>query len=123
MKRSLVLLFCTLGLCLGSCSGPPAPDDALCRDVIHRLCGVPICDAVTTAIPFTGDCQTTLIARTQCGSPGFMFTAPLDRETFLTCRVPILRSGDNVEQLPDCLDVSESFADCPLLVQFLGGTP
>jgi hypothetical protein len=56
-----------------------------------------------------------------------MFPTPppssLDRNTFLTCRTPLLRNGDNVDAAPDCLDVDQMFTSCPAVVTFLGGTP
>jgi hypothetical protein len=110
-------------LLAGCASGPAASDAALCRDVIHRLCITPVCASVTMKLAPTGDCETTLTARTPCGSESFMFSGTLDRATFLDCRLPLLRNGDNVNQPPDCLDVDEMFTNCPAVVQLLGGTP
>jgi hypothetical protein len=108
---------------LVSCSGPAASDAALCRDVAHRLCIPPICDEVTTKFAIVGDCETFMVAHAACGDETFMFKPPLDRDTFLNCRLPLLRNGDNVDTAPDCLDVGQTFDACPALVQLYGGTP
>jgi hypothetical protein len=105
------------------CAGPPASDAALCRDVIHRLCLTPVCDSVTAKLKPTGDCETTLTARTPCGDESFMLTGTLDRATFLDCRLPLIRTGDGIDQPPDCLNVDEMFTACPAIIQLLGGTP
>ncbi len=123
MTRAALGVMAGLGLLLGSCSGPPASDAALCRDVINRLCAAPICAEVTSEIPIIADCGTELTTRTGCATEAFMFKAPLDRDTFLTCRVPIIRNGDNITDLPNCDDVADAFTECPLLVSFLGGSP
>jgi hypothetical protein len=110
-------------LLLFGCSGPAATDVALCRDYIHRVCQPTVCDVVTPLLPAGADCETTLLNNSRCSSDSFTFTNP-SRDTFLECRLPLLRAGDNVEDHPDCLDVADSFQQCPEVVTMLdGGTP
>ena len=118
--RSLVLL---PGLVLGAaaCEGPSAPDVAVCRDTIERLCAPPPCGAVNAPQP--AQCQSQLLAQTGCGADDFTFQSP-DRERFLRCRLPLLRAGPSPEDHPACDDVTEVFDRCPdVKAFFLGVTP
>lgn len=101
-----------LALLIG-CSGPPATDGALCRDVAHRIC-ISQCGSAFNVLGLQGvaDCDGTLIARAGCAGDDFMF---VDRGAFLSCRLPILRSGDDVEQVADCNDIDDAFRGCPSL--------
>ncbi len=106
-----------------ACSGPEASDVALCRDYIHRVCQPTVCDSVTPLFAAGTDCETALLAQSKCKADDFTFTTP-SRDRFLECRLPLVRAGDNVESHPDCLDVSDSFTQCPEVVTMLdGGTP
>jgi hypothetical protein len=104
------------------CSGPPASDAELCRDVIHRLCQPPRCSDVDMKLGLAAgaDCEAVLLQRTGCGDDAFALP---NRANFLSCRLPLIRAGDNVETHPDCLDVDEVFRNCPSMVTFIGGTP
>lgn len=110
---ALLLLAC------GACVGPPAPDAAICRDVIHRICLTPRCSS-TSALNVTTGCDQELQQRTGCDSDDFEFTAPT-RERVLECRLPLLRSGNNTETHPDCLDVDQLLSECPDVTRFLQG--
>jgi hypothetical protein len=101
-----------------ACNGPPAPDAAVCQDFIHRICIQPICSAVTSNIILTGDCETTLLARTGCSADSFTFTTP-DRDRFLACRLPLLRAGDAPDTPPNCDDVQDVMTTCLDVVNFL----
>jgi hypothetical protein len=104
------------------CSGPAASDAALCQDVLHRLCLAPVCPIVATQLAVDSDCEETLLARTGCGDPGFVFTAPT-RDRWLSCRAPLVRDGDHTDDQPTCDEVEETLS-CPDVEQFLnGGTP
>jgi hypothetical protein len=110
-------------LVLLSCAGPEAPDAAVCRDIITRLCLGPICESATTKLGVdAANCEATLLTKTGCGAETFAFTAPT-RAQVLDCRVPLLRQGASQKVKPSCADVAEVFTDCPDLVRFLGGTP
>lgn len=113
-----VLLVSLLG-----CTGPEAPDAALCRDVVLRLCQGPVCEAATQKLALDGGaCEATLLARTGCGSDTFAFTSPT-RAQVLDCRVPLVRQGISQQVKSACADVAETLSDCPELVRFFGGTP
>lgn len=112
-----------LSLLVLSCAGPEAPDVAVCRDLVTRLCLGPVCEVTTTKLGVDAmGCETTLLAKTGCGMDSFAFTSPT-RAQVLDCRVPLLRQGASQKVKPSCADVAEVFADCPDLVRFLGGTP
>lgn len=118
-----VRVLCAFGLSLLSCAGPEAPDAAVCRDVITRVCFGPVCDVTTQKLSVeAASCETTLLMRTGCGSDGFAFTSPT-RAQVLDCRVPLLRQGSSQKVKASCADVAEVFSDCPELVRLLGGTP
>ena len=111
---------CLLVVSLGGCSGPPAPDAAICQDVIHRLCLAPRCGAVDTTLSVGDGCEATLLARTGCGADDFAFGG-FSREEAVSCRVPLLRAGSGAGQHPKCLDVEEVLDKCDALVAFLKG--
>jgi len=108
-----------------ACQGPEATDVALCRDYVHRICLPDICPAVVPIFTAGTDCETDLLAKSGCSSDNFTFSTP-SRDTFLNCRLAVIRAGDNVEQHPDCDDVSESFTTCPQVEAMFsvdGGSP
>jgi len=100
-----------------ACTGPPAPDAAVCEDFIHRICIAPICDTVNSTLNPGADCEQDLLARTGCSNPDFQFTTP-DRARFLSCRLPLLRSGSSRDSAPNCDDVQDIFNNCGDLVIF-----
>jgi hypothetical protein len=112
-----------LGL-LVACSGPPATDAVVCRDIAHRLC-VSQCGtaynqlnvALTSSV---ADCDALLNGRTGCNDEGFMFA---NRAHALSCRTPLLRNGDDVETAPTCEDIDEVFRLCPEVLSFYKGAP
>jgi hypothetical protein len=101
-----------------ACNGPPASDAAVCQDFIHRVCIQPVCSAVTSSLFLTGDCESTLLARTGCSSDAFAFGTP-DRSRFLACRLPLLRAGASADSPPNCDDVQDIVNTCPDVVTFL----
>ena len=109
-------------LWLVSCSGPPAGDGAVCRDVIHRLCNQPRCAQVEAALGVTDNCEPITLDRTGCTTDDFGFSTP-SRDHFLSCRIPLLRNGTWVEAIPDCNDVTDFLTGCPDVVNFLKGVP
>lgn len=112
----------TACLLLAACQGPPAPDAALCRDVISRLCLGPVCDVTTQQLRPGDACQDTLTARTGCGNDDFTFTTPT-RDRFLECRQPLVRLSSSHLVPPGCENVAEMFSSCPDVVKFYGGSP
>lgn len=119
MSRSLLLgASCVFSL-LG-CSGPPAPDVALCRDVIHRLCIAPMCQVVKDRFASEENCEPELLAKTGCESDDFQFVEP-SRERFLQCRNILVQSGIEPETAPACGDVEQMLNQCGEMVTFLGG--
>lgn len=106
---------------LVSCAGPEAPDAALCRDVVTRLCLAPVCDVTNEKLSLMAatPCEATLLMRTGCGDEAFVFTTP-SRAQVLECRVPLLRQGASQRAKPSCADVAEMLFDCPDLARFLG---
>jgi hypothetical protein len=121
IARTVIPCFLFTALVAG-CSGPPAPDAAVCQDLIHRICLAPRCPGVDTALNVGNDCEAQLLARTGCGSDGFAFSQPT-RQEVLQCRVPLLRGGNAPEQHPACRDVEEVLDTCGGLVTFLKGAP
>ena len=107
-------------LVVAGCTGPPAPDVAVCRDYIHRVCIPPVCGDVTPLVPVGQDCETTFLTNTGCANDTFKFTTP-NRNDFINCRAGLLNAGDDPEQPPDCQDVTDSFDNCPAVVRFLQG--
>lgn len=115
MRRLLVLcLFGTIG-----CAGPAAPDAAVCQDLIHRLCAAPRCASVETQLAVSDDCEDALLARTGCGDPAFVFTSP-SRERILSCREPLVREGNGVDDKPTCAEVDQTLS-CADVEAFLNG--
>lgn len=109
--------------CLAACSGPPAPDAALCQDVVTRLCLTSACPGVSAQLSPGLDCEATLLERTGCEAEDFAFSTPT-RERFLTCREPLLRQGITTEQAPACSDTLEFLSECQDVVGFFrGGQP
>lgn len=115
--RAAISLFVLLLL---SCQGPDAPDVAVCRDYIHRLCLPMVCSPVVTLFPNSTNCESSLQTVTGCSAEEFVFTSPT-RARFLNCRLALLRAGDSVEAHPNCEDVAESFERCPDVVKMLKG--
>ncbi len=105
---------------LSACSGPPAPDPALCEDVITRLCLAQSCPGVNEALAPGAECRASLLERTGCGEDAFTFREP-SRERVLTCRLPLVRRDTSPEKAPTCQEVAEVQRDCPDVFQFLGG--
>ncbi len=119
--RSPVRSILAAVLLLSGCEGPEAPDAAVCRDVITRLCLGPVCGVVEAQLRVDAmTCEATLTARTGCGSDAFGFAAP-SRAQFLDCRVPLLRQGSSTRVKSSCDDVAQAFTACPELVTFFGG--
>ncbi|MBL8952695.1 MAG: hypothetical protein JNK82_18085 [Myxococcaceae bacterium] len=106
-------------LVLTACEGAEATDAEVCRDVVRRLCSSR-CEAADAKLGLTIDsnCTAQLTAASGCGSDDFKFES---RSAFLSCRLPIIRAGDNVDQVPSCDDVDDMLRGCPSLVQFYGG--
>ena len=104
-----------------ACSGPPAPDAALCQDVISRVCLARTCTGVNEELDLgNNDCQSMLRQRTGCGEDEFAFSQPT-RERVLRCRLPLVRQSTDPGKAPACDDVDEVLEDCPDLMDFLGG--
>lgn len=106
---------------LVACSGPAAPDAAVCQDVIHRLCIEPLCDEVQNGLAPGDDCEGSLRANTGCGDEGFAFSSP-GRDQFLQCRGTLVRDGVEPDRAPSCDDVAAMFTQCPELVGFFKGS-
>jgi hypothetical protein len=107
--------------CVAACSGPAAPDAALCQDVISRMCLARTCAGVNEALALGGsDCEPTLLERTGCGADDFAFADP-SRARILDCRLPLVRKGTNLGTAPSCEDASEVVTTCPDVIDFLGG--
>lgn len=101
-----------------ACVGPPAPDAAVCQDVIDRLCKAPLCQAMGSVADAGTACEDTLLARTGCGTDDFAF-AGLPRERFLQCRAILLRAGQATGAHPACRDVDAMFFLCGDVEAFL----
>ncbi|MFP2907155.1 hypothetical protein ACLESD_19320 [Pyxidicoccus sp. 3LFB2] len=98
-------------VCLSACSGPAAPDAAVCQDVVTRLCQTASCPGVGAQLAPGLDCQFSLQERSGCGAEEFTFTSP-SRERFLDCRELLLRNGTSTERPPACEDVARFFVQC-----------
>lgn len=109
-----------IGLVLSGCVGQPAPDVEVCRDFVHRLCIPAVCPEVSSLVPAGKSCELKLLETTGCALETFAFKSPT-RDRFLSCRMALLKAGENSEQHPDCADVSASFAQCPEVVRMLQG--
>ena len=118
MKNSV--LWAAALLC--ACSGPPAPDAALCEDVVTRLCFARTCSGVNEALAPGNDCRATLLERTGCGDDAFTFSSP-SRERILSCRRTLVRRGTDPGLAPTCEEVAEVQQGCPDVIQFFGGRP
>ncbi len=104
-----------------ACSGPAAPDAALCQDVITRMCLARTCPDVSDQLALgTNDCEATLLERTGCGADDFAFSEPT-RERILSCRLPLVRQSTDPNRAPACEDVAEVVQSCPDVINFLGG--
>ncbi len=108
-------------LLLTGCLGPDAPDAAVCRDYIHRVCIAPVCAQAAALFTPPAGCETTLQTKSGCISDDFVFTTSPSRERFLNCRLPLLRADGNSEAHPSCDDVAESFSHCPDVARLLQG--
>ena len=115
-QRVVLLAWVLLGL---SCVGPEAPDVAICRDVIQRLCNPPRCSS-TSVLNIDTACDITLQQRTGCDNDDFAFSAPT-RDRVLECRVGLVRAGTNTSTHPDCLDVDTMLTECPDVTRWLQG--
>ncbi len=102
-----------------SCLGPDAPDAAICRDAIARVCTPPLCSSVATTLQVSSACEATLLTRTQCDRDTFSFQSP-SREVFLQCRSLLLREGSSTGSAVSCVDIQNAFSSCPALPRFLG---
>ena len=98
-------------VCLSACSGPAAPDVAVCQDVVTRLCQTATCPGVGPQLAPGLDCQFSLQERTGCGAEDFTFTTP-SRERFLDCRELLLSNGTSLEQPPSCGDTLRFLNEC-----------
>jgi hypothetical protein len=105
------------------CSGPAAPDDAVCQDLIHRLCAPEPCFAAIDALHLGTGCEADLLARTRCSGSDFTFPDPPGRDRVLQCRQPLLRAGLEWDRHPDCADVADMLDFCPDVVAWLTETP
>ena len=106
---------------VSACYGPPAPDAALCQDVISRMCLVRTCPGVSEQLALgNNECNSTLLQRTGCAEEDFTFTEPT-RERVLHCRLPLIRQGTDPGKAASCEDAAEVLEDCPDLMNFLGG--
>jgi hypothetical protein len=104
-----------------ACSGPAAPDAALCQDVVTRMCLARTCAGVNEQLGLgNNDCQATLLERTGCGADEFAFSTP-SRERILSCRLPLVRKSTDPGKAPACADVAEVVSSCPDVIDFLGG--
>ncbi|MCP3139173.1 hypothetical protein [Pyxidicoccus xibeiensis] len=110
-------------LCLAACSGPDAPDAAVCQDVVIRLCQTAACPGVSDGLGVPIPCESTLLERTGCGAEEFTFSTPT-RERFLDCREPLLSRGTTTERPPACEDTTRLLTTCPDVADFFrGGQP
>jgi len=104
-----------------ACSGPEAPDAALCQDVITRMCLARTCTGVNEQLSLgTGDCQATLLEHTGCGAEDYAFSEP-SRSRILSCRLPLVRQSLDPGRAPACEDVAQVLQSCPDVINFLGG--
>jgi hypothetical protein len=105
---------------LSSCVGPPAPDVAICRDLIHRITLSPRCSSTAVLnLPDQG-AESALLVRTTCQDDAFEFSTP-SRDRVLECRAPLVRNGIATDTHPDCLDVDQLLTECPDVTRFLQG--
>lgn len=72
------------------------------------------------------DCLADLTQRVGCANDEFTWgeAGRPTRERILDCRLPLIRSGDDVTRAPRCEEVEETFDRCPDIERlFDGGTP
>jgi len=108
-----------------ACQGPLASDAEVCRDVVRRLCSsrCAVADA-KLGLTMNSDCNMQLTTAAGCEVDSFTFEgAGTNRNDFLSCRLPIIRTGDHIDQVPACEDVEDMFRGCPSMAQFYGGPP
>ncbi len=124
MLHDMARRFALLGLmvCVGSCAGPDAPDVAVCRDLVRRVCVAPRCAEVVAALGVDEGCEAVTLSRTGCDSEAFVFGS-FTRERALECRLPLIRSGNDDASAPSCAEIEEAFTRCPELPAFLGAKP
>ena len=122
MRRRTLLSCALAAIAVGAigCSGPEAPDAAVCRDVIHRLCHAPRCPSVDDVLAPGDDCEGTLLERSGCSDDAFVFTTP-DRQRFLECRGTLVHSGTDPEAAPACTDVDAMLNECGEVASLLKG--
>lgn len=105
-------------ICLTACSGPDAPDAAVCRDVVVRLCRSAVaCPGVAVQLDLGLSCEATLLQRTGCEGDAFAFAAP-SRERVLECREPLLSWGMSTDHPPTCADATRFLTECPDVAGF-----
>ncbi len=103
-----------------ACTGPDAPDDEVCRDLIERVCFKPYCESARSQLALPeDDCLPTLLARTGCDEASFTFTSP-SREQFLTCREPLVRVSGKRWTQPSCEELGQVLS-CAGMAPFLRG--
>lgn len=107
-------------LILAACQGPDAPDSAVCRDFIHRVCIAPVCPAVVSLFPAGVSCEATLQTTSGCINEDFAFTTPT-RDRFLSCRLVLLRGDEGAQAHPDCQQLSDAFGHCADVVRMIQG--
>ncbi|WP_241758695.1 hypothetical protein [Pyxidicoccus parkwayensis] len=111
--------------CLFACSGPPAPDSAVCQDVVNRLCQTAACPGVGEQLAPGLDCEFTLLERTGCREEDFAFSQPT-RERVLDCRELLLTNGTTTQSPPSCGDSLRFLNQCQDVAGFFreqGGEP
>jgi hypothetical protein len=119
-EKEMGLAVLSLTALLGGCVGPEAPDGALCQDVVTRVCHAPRCAEVESRYGVGEDCDQALLARTGCAQEGFAFPAGF-RDRLLSCRLMLLREGDEAARHPGCDNVTDFLTLCPDVAGFLGG--
>jgi hypothetical protein len=110
---------------LTACSGPPAPDAAVCQDVVNRLCQTAACPGVGEQLAPGLDCEFTLLERTGCRAEDFTFAEP-SRERVLDCRELLLTDATSMMSPPSCGDTLRFFNQCQDVAGFFreqGGQP
>ncbi|WP_426749156.1 hypothetical protein [Myxococcus sp. Y35] len=104
-------------ICLTACSGPDAPDAAVCRDVVVRLCQTAACPGVAAQLTPGMPCEATLLQRTGCEDEAFSFASP-SRERVLDCREALLSRGPSTANPPACEDTRRFLTECPDVADF-----